>query len=132
MDDFAHHPTAVRETLRAVKSFYTAGRIIAVFEPRTNSSMRKVFQNDYPLSFDGADLVCIRNPPLLHKIPVEQRFSSELLVSDLKNRGIDAHFFPDTDTIIDFLVAAARPEDLVLIMSNGGFNQIHERLLAAL
>jgi UDP-N-acetylmuramate: L-alanyl-gamma-D-glutamyl-meso-diaminopimelate ligase len=132
MDDFAHHPTAVRETLRAVKAFYTAGRIIAVFEPRTNSSMRKVFQNDYPLSFDGADMVCIRNPPLLHKIPIEERFSSKLLVSDLKNRGIDARFFPDTETIIDFLVAAARPEDLILIMSNGGFDQIHERLLAAL
>jgi len=132
MDDFAHHPTAVRETLRAVKSAYTTGRIIAVFEPRTNTSMRKVFQNDYPLSFDGADIVCIRNPPLLHKIPVEERFSSELLVSDLKSRGTDAHFFPDTDAIIDFLITAARPEDLVLIMSNGGFDRIHERLLAAL
>ncbi len=132
MDDFAHHPTAVRETLRAVKSFYTAGRIIAVFEPRTNSSMRRVFQNDYALSFDGADLVCIRNPPLLHKIPVEERFSSELLVSDLKNRGIDAHFFPDTKTIIDFLIKAARPGDLILIMSNGGFDRIHERLLTLL
>lgn len=132
MDDFAHHPTAVRETLRAVKSFYTAGRIIAVFEPRTNSSMRKIFQNDYPLSFDGADLVCIPNPPLLHKIPVAERFSSELLVSDLKCRGIDAHFFPDTEAIIDFLIKAARPEDLILIMSNGGFDRIHERLLDAL
>ena len=132
MDDFAHHPTAVRETLRAVKSLYTAGRIIAVFEPRTNSSMRKVFQNDYSLSFDGADLVCIRNPPLLHKIPVEERFSAGLLVSDLQSRGVDAHFFPDTDAIIDFLISAARPEDLVLIMSNGGFDRIHERLLAAL
>ena len=132
MDDFAHHPTAVRETLRAVKSFYTAGRIIAVFEPRTNSSMRKIFQNDYPLSFDGADLVCIPNPPLLHKIPVAERFSSELLVSDLTCRGIDAHFFPDTDAIIDFLVTAARPDDTILIMSNGGFDRIHERLLDAL
>lgn len=132
MDDFAHHPTAVRETLAAVKSVYTAGRIIAVFEPRTNSSMRRVFQNDYPQSFDGADLVCIRKPPLLHKIPVAERFSSELLVSDLKHRGIDARFFQDTDAIIDFLISAARPEDLVLIMSNGGFDRIHERLLAAL
>lgn len=129
---FAHHPTAVRETLRAVKSAYTTGRIIAVFEPRTHSSMRKVFQNDYPLSFDGADIVCIRNPPLLHKIPVEERFSSELLVSDLKSRGKDAHFFQDTDTIIDFLITAARHEDLVLIMSSSGFDRIHERLLAAL
>ena len=132
MDDFAHHPTAVRETLRAVKSFYTAGRIIAVFEPRTNSSMRKVFQNDYPLSFDGADIVCIRNPPLLDKIPVHERFSAELLVSDLKSRGIDAHFFPDTEAIIDFLVTAARTEDIILVMSNGGFDRIHERLLAVL
>lgn len=132
MDDFAHHPTAVRETLRAVKSFYTSGRIIAVFEPRTNSSMRRVFQQEYPLSFDGADIACIRKPPLLDKIPVADRFSSELLVSDLINRGIDAHFFPDTDAVIDFLITTAKPDDLILIMSNGGFDRIHERLLAAL
>jgi UDP-N-acetylmuramate: L-alanyl-gamma-D-glutamyl-meso-diaminopimelate ligase len=132
MDDFAHHPTAVRETLRAVKSFHTSGRVIAVFEPRTNSSMRNIFQKDYPLSFDGADTVCIRKPPHLNKIPVDERFSSELLVSDLKNRKIDAHFFPDTDAIIDFLISAAQPDDLILIMSNGGFDRIHERLLFAL
>ena len=132
MDDFAHHPTAVRETLRAIKSFHIAGRVIAVFEPRTNSSMRNVFQKDYPLSFDGADVVCIRKPSLLDKIPVSERFSSELLVGDLKSRGIDAHFFPNTDTVIEFLIAAAKPGDLVLIMSNGGFDRIHERLLAAL
>lgn len=132
MDDFAHHPTAVRETLRAVKSSHPEGRVIAVFEPRTNSSMRRVFQNHYPLSFDDADLVCIRKPPMLHKIPPEDRFSSEQLVQDLITRGKDAHYFPDTDTIIDFLTTAARPQDLILIMSNGGFDGIHERLLAAL
>ena len=76
--------------------------------------------------------MCIRNPPLLYKIPVQERFSAELLVSDIKRRGIDARFFPDTETIIDFLVTAARPDDLVLIMSNGGFDHIHERLLAVL
>lgn len=132
MDDFAHHPTAVRETIRAVRPFYPEGRIIAVFEPRTNSSMRKVFQNDYPLSFDGADIVCIRKPPLLHKIPSEERFSSEQLVNDLSARGINARFFPDTDTIIAFLTAIAKPGDLILVMSNGGFDQIHQRLLTAL
>jgi UDP-N-acetylmuramate: L-alanyl-gamma-D-glutamyl-meso-diaminopimelate ligase len=132
MDDFAHHPTAVRETVRAVKSYHKTGRVIAVFEPRTNSSMRQVFQKDYSLSFDGVDRVCIRKPPLLDKIPVDERFSSELLVSDLQNRGIDAHFFQDTDTIIDFLVETTKPDDLILIMSNGGFDRIHERLLAAL
>ena len=132
MDDFAHHPTAVRETIRAVRPFYSKGRIIAVFEPRTNSSMRNVFQKDYPLSFDAADIVCIRKPPLLHKIPPEERFSSEQLVSDLSARGIEAHFFADTDAIIAFLTFTAKPGDLILIMSNGGFDQIHQRLLAAL
>ena len=132
MDDFAHHPTAVRETVRAVKPFYPDGRLIAVFEPRTNTSMRDVFQDVYPQSFDGADLICIRKPPLLEKIPQGERFSSRKLVADLVSRGKDAHFFETTEEIIDFLKKAARPGDLVLIMSNGGFDNIHERLLEAL
>jgi UDP-N-acetylmuramate: L-alanyl-gamma-D-glutamyl-meso-diaminopimelate ligase len=132
MDDFAHHPTAVRETIKAVKPFHRPGRIIAVFEPRTNSSMRKVFQDVYPLSFDGADIICISRPPLLEKIPSDERFSSEKLVEDLKRRGKDAHYFEDTQSIIDFLVKESSSGDLLLIMSNGGFENIHERLLAAL
>ena len=132
MDDFAHHPTAVRETIRAVRPFFSRGRIVAVFEPRTNSSMRDIFQQAYAASFDGADLVCIRRPPLLEKIPPEQRFSSETLVADLTDRGIAARYFPDTDTIIEFLQGEARSGDLVLVMSNGGFDNIHERLLQRL
>jgi len=132
IDDFAHHPTAVRETIKAVKPFYPDGRLIAVFEPRTNSSMRKVFQNIYPLSFNEADLICIRKPPLLEKIPVDERFSSEKLVDDLNNRGKNAHYFPDTESIIDFLIQETRPGDVILIMSNGGFDNIHDRLLKAL
>jgi UDP-N-acetylmuramate: L-alanyl-gamma-D-glutamyl-meso-diaminopimelate ligase len=132
IDDFAHHPTAVRETVRAVKSVHSNGRLIAVFEPRTNTSMRSIFQNDYPQSFEMADLICIRQPPLLKKIPPGRRFSSEQLVNDLKSRGKDAHFFQDTDAIIAFLSTTARPQDLILIMSNGGFDNIHERLLKAL
>ena len=132
MDDFAHHPTAVRETLRAVKPFYPNGRLIAVFEPRTNSSMRNIFQNIYPLSFDGADIICIRQPSLLDKIPLNERFSSPQLVNDLMKLGKDAHFFPDTDEIIDFLITEAKSGDLILVMSNGGFDNIHERLLKSL
>lgn len=132
MDDFAHHPTAVRETVAAVKDFYTDGRLIAVFEPRTNTSMRAVFQDVYPESFDRADIICIRRPPLLKKIPENERFSSEKLVEDLCARQQDAHFFQDTDEIISFVVEIARPKDVVLVMSNGGFDNIHERLLAAL
>jgi len=132
IDDFAHHPTAVRETIRAVKPFYPDGRLVAVFEPRTNSSMRRVFQDIYPLSFDQADVICIRKPPLLEKIPPLDRFSSEKLVDDLNNRGKSAHYFPETESIINFLVKEARPGDVILIMSNGGFDNIHERLLKAL
>jgi UDP-N-acetylmuramate: L-alanyl-gamma-D-glutamyl-meso-diaminopimelate ligase len=129
MDDFAHHPTAVRETVTAVKSFQSPQRLIAVFEPRTNSSMRDVFQKVYPLAFDDADLICIRQPPLLQKIPVAQRFSSEKLVADLKQRGKDAHFFADTEGIVEFLIQHAAPGDLILVMSNGGFDAIHQKLL---
>lgn len=132
MDDFAHHPTAVRETIKAVKPFYRRGRVIAVFEPRTNSSMRKVFQDVYPLSFDGADIICISRPPLLEKIPPGERFSSKRLVEDLKSQGKNAYYFENTQSIIDFLAGESKPGDLILVMSNGGFENIHERLLAAL
>lgn len=132
MDDFAHHPTEVVETLAAVRAFYTSNRIIAVFEPRTNSNRRKVFQNVYPESFDDADLVCIRKPPMLDKIPPQERFSSEQLTQDLKNRGKEAFYFPDTEAIIEYLVKIERPEDVILIMSSGGFDNIHERLLKRL
>jgi len=128
IDDFAHHPTAVRETVQAVKRFYPS-RLVAVFEPRTNTSMRDVFQETYASCFDQADLVCIRQPALLAKIPEGQRFSSARLVADLRARGREAHFFEDTDQILTFLKERLRPQDVVLIMSNGGFDNIHARLL---
>ncbi|MCK4985270.1 MAG: UDP-N-acetylmuramate:L-alanyl-gamma-D-glutamyl-meso-diaminopimelate ligase, partial [Desulfobacterales bacterium] len=129
MDDFAHHPTAVRETLEAVKSFYAQKRLIAVFEPRTHSSMRNVFQNIYPQSFDFADRFCIRQPPLLEKIPTAERFSSEQLVADLKKRGKDAHFFADTDSIITSKRSLLINSIGYKHPANGGFDNIHERLL---
>ncbi len=132
MDDFAHHPTAVVETIDAVKSYYGRQRVIAVFEPRTNSSRRNVFQSQYAAAFDRADMVCIRQPPLLEKIPLEQRFSSEQLVADLKARGKAAAYFPDTEAIIDFLLRESHHGDVLLVMSNGGFDNIHARLLERL
>ncbi len=132
MDDFAHHPTEVSETIAAARSFYQNKRILAVFEPRTNSSRRKVFQDRYPESFDMADMVFIRKPPMLDKIPVEERFSSEQLAQDLIARGKDAFYFPDTDAIIEQLIIIARPDDVILIMSNGAFDNIHDRLLKRL
>jgi UDP-N-acetylmuramate: L-alanyl-gamma-D-glutamyl-meso-diaminopimelate ligase len=132
IDDFAHHPTAVSVTTRAVKSFYNGRRLIAVFEPRTNSSRRDVFQEVYPGSFDAADVICVRQAPLLEKIPEARRFSARRLVSDLCTAGKAAYFFEDTEAILDFIGDQARPGDVVLIMSNGGFDNIHQRLLERL
>ena len=132
IDDFAHHPTAVRETLGAVRTWFAHNRIVAVFEPRTHSSMRKVFQRDYAVVFDAADRVLVRRPSAIAKVPQAERGSSEQLVADLTRRGLDAVHFEDTDAIISDLVATSRSGDVILIMSNGGFDNIHERLLEAL
>ncbi|MFP4000254.1 MAG: glutamate ligase domain-containing protein, partial [Desulfobacterales bacterium] len=132
IDDFAHHPTAVRETIAAVRSVYPENRLIAVFEPRTNTSMRSVFQEVYPLSFEKADMVCVRKPPLLQKVPEGRRFSSQKLAEDLGKRGVNAGYFEDTEEIVGFLKDEAAFGDVILVMSNGGFDNIHERLLAVL
>ncbi|WP_299978085.1 UDP-N-acetylmuramate:L-alanyl-gamma-D-glutamyl-meso-diaminopimelate ligase [Desulfobacula sp.] len=129
MDDFAHHPTAVRETIKAVKPFYKDGRVIAVFEPRTNTSMRNIFQDTYPDSFLDADMVCICEPGIKKNIPPKDKFSTRQLVADIEKKGIDAYYFKNCDAVIGFLVSKLRPEDLVLIMSNGGFDNIHIKLL---
>ncbi len=129
MDDFAHHPTAVRETIQALKPFYRDGRIIAVFEPRTNSSMRKVFQDSYPDSFMGADMVCICEPSVKKNIPDQERLSIRQLIIDIEKKGIQALYFENTDRLLSFLISELTDKDLALIMSNGGFDNIHEKLL---
>jgi UDP-N-acetylmuramate: L-alanyl-gamma-D-glutamyl-meso-diaminopimelate ligase len=129
MDDFAHHPTAVRETIRAVKPYYRQGRVIAVFEPRTNTSMRTFFQQDYPISFQDADMAYICEPAVKKNIPAEEKFDVAKLADDIRALGMQAFYFADTTALLDHLVPQLKPNDLVLIMSNGGFDNIHERLL---
>lgn len=132
MDDFAHHPTAVRETIKALKPFYKDGRVIAVFEPRTNTSMRNIFQNIYPDSFFDADMVCVCEPDVKKKIPEKDKFSTQKLVADIETKGIAAYHFKNSDAVINFLVPELRSNDLVLIMSNGGFDNIHHKLLESI
>ena len=129
MDDFAHHPTAVRETIKGVKPFYKDGRVIAVFEPRTNTSMRNIFQTTYPKSFLDADMVCICEPGVKKQITEKDKFSTKKLVADIEKSGVEAYHFETTEAVIRFLVPKLQPDDLILIMSNGGFDNIHTRLL---
>ncbi len=132
IDDFAHHPTAVRETLAALKEAYAGQRLVTVFEPRTNSSRRAIFQEDYVSAFDAADLILIRNPLPLANVPAAELFSSAQLASDLRTRGLDARTFADTNMILDHLMTILTPGDVVAILSNGGFDDIHSRLLEQL
>jgi UDP-N-acetylmuramate: L-alanyl-gamma-D-glutamyl-meso-diaminopimelate ligase len=132
IDDFAHHPTAVKETVAALADAYAGRRLVVVFEPRTNTSRRSVFQQEYVKVFDKADKVVIKEPDALQNIPEEERFSSEKLVDHLVARGVDGHYFQNTDLILDYLLGILQPGDVVAILSNGGFDNIHTRLLTQL
>lgn len=132
IDDFAHHPTAVRETLAALKQGYPGRRLVAVFEPRTNSSRRAVFQQQYSTVFDSADLILLREPVPLAGFTKEELFSSKQLAEDLRKRGLPATAFDDTSQILGNLEQTLLPGDVVAILSNGGFDTIHVRLLEIL
>ena len=130
IDDFAHHPTAVRETLAALKSGYSDRRLVTVFEPRTNSSRRAIFQKDYAAAFDSADLILLKEPSPIEGLAKEELFSSARLASDLINNGkLAAEAFETTDEILNRLKNILQEGDVVAILSNGGFDNIHVRLL---
>src|SRR5262249_29480453 len=130
-DDFAHHPTAVAETLAGLRASNPAARIWAIFEPRSASSCRRVFQGDFAVAFAGADEVLLA-PVFRSTLPEDQRLSIPRLVHDLRQLGQAARDPGSIDEIIDIVVREHRSGDLVLIMSNGGFGGIHQRLLKAL
>ncbi len=129
IDDFAHHPTAVRETLAGLKTAYEGHRLVCVFEPRTNSSRRAVFQEKYVEAFDSADIVLIRNPLPLAGVAENDHLSAGKLASDLQIRGVTARPFASTDAILKHLEDMVREGDIVAVLSNGGFDDIHVRLL---
>jgi UDP-N-acetylmuramate: L-alanyl-gamma-D-glutamyl-meso-diaminopimelate ligase len=130
-DDFAHHPTAVAETLAGVRGANPTGRVWAVFEPRSASSCRRIFQDDFARAFGAADEVLIA-PVFRSTLPEAERLSVPKLVRDLHDRGQSAREADSIDDIIAGIVREHRPGDLVVIMSNGGFGGIHQKLLRAL
>ncbi len=132
IDDFAHHPTAVRETLAALREKYAHGRLIAVYEPRSLTSRQRVFQKEYESAFDAADIVVIAKLFEPERFAPEARLSPTELVDAIGARGPEACHIEDVAEIVDFLASRLETGDTVAIMSNGGFDQIHEKLLAAL
>jgi UDP-N-acetylmuramate: L-alanyl-gamma-D-glutamyl-meso-diaminopimelate ligase len=130
-DDFAHHPTAVDETLKAVRRSAPGRRIWAIFEPRSASSCRRIFQDDFARAFAGADEVVIASV-FRSSLPAEERLSESRLVEDLTAKRVHARHLPDVDAIVDTVSREARQGDMIVVMSNGGFGGIHRKLLAAL
>ena len=133
IDDFAHHPTAVRETLRALRARYKDRRLIAVFEPRSWSSRLAVFQEDYANAFASADYVVIASVFDSQKVTEKGRaLDTAALIDAISKQGKPAFALPDADQIVAHIGPELRSGDVVAIMSNGGFGGIHEKVLGAL
>jgi UDP-N-acetylmuramate: L-alanyl-gamma-D-glutamyl-meso-diaminopimelate ligase len=133
LEDFAHPPTAVRETLRALRRLVPAGgRLFAAFEPRSFTSRTRIFQDDFARALSLADVVVVAAAHLPGKVPEERRLSEEALVGGIRALGKDARFVPGVAEIVGRLTEELRAGDTVVLLSNGGFGGIQGRLLAAL
>jgi UDP-N-acetylmuramate: L-alanyl-gamma-D-glutamyl-meso-diaminopimelate ligase len=135
IDDFAHHPTAVAETIGGVRAKYldgSHGRLVAVFEPRSNSSRRNVFQDRYAGAFSGADLAVVSAPFSAASLGEEERLDHQKLCAEIENSGVKAVPLAGADAIVDFLHSELRDGDVVLVMSNGSFDGLVAKLTGRL
>jgi UDP-N-acetylmuramate: L-alanyl-gamma-D-glutamyl-meso-diaminopimelate ligase len=132
IDDFGHHPTAIASTLEALRHRYRGNRLWAVFEPRSNTTRRAVFQQQLPDALKLADGVFIAQVAKLEQIPEEERLNPERVVAAIAKAGRPAFYERNADAIVDRIVPMLRPNDVVAVFSNGGFDNIHEKLLARL
>jgi UDP-N-acetylmuramate: L-alanyl-gamma-D-glutamyl-meso-diaminopimelate ligase len=132
IDDFGHHPTAIGQTLHALRQRYPGHRIWAIFEPRSNTTRRAVFQQQLPDALKVADGVFIAQVAKLEQIPQEERLKPEAVVDAIAATGRPAFYEKNADAIVDRIVPMLQRNDIVAVFSNGGFDNIHEKLLARL
>lgn len=129
IDDFAHHPTAVKTTLEGLRLKYPGKRLVTLFEPRSATSRRNIFQKEYAVAFGSADLVYIAKPYDQSLIDKSQRFSSSQLVEDLRRQGLQANELLNVDELLPRLIQDLHSGDVVAVLSNGGFDGLIPRLL---
>jgi UDP-N-acetylmuramate: L-alanyl-gamma-D-glutamyl-meso-diaminopimelate ligase len=129
IDDFGHHPTAIRETLSALRRRYPGRRLWAIFEPRSNTTRRAVFQRELPEALQLADGIFISQVAALEQIPEKERLHPESVTKALRGAGRAAFYEPDADTIVEKIIPLLKTDDVVTIFSNGGFDGIHLKLL---
>ena len=132
VDDFGHHPTAIRETLRALRVRFPGRRLWAVFEPRSNTTRRNVFQQELADALERADQVLVAGVARLEQLRADERLNPEKLMQDLTLAGIPSVYLPTVEAILDHLGARVKSGDVVCVFSNGGFGDIHNRLLKQL
>jgi UDP-N-acetylmuramate: L-alanyl-gamma-D-glutamyl-meso-diaminopimelate ligase len=132
VDDFAHHPTAVRETLGGIRERYHGRRVLAAFEPRSNTSRRNIHQHAYGDALRTADAVFLKVPEPHDKVPLDEQLDVPAIVTALNARGVPAHGANDVDELVRLVAGEARAGDLVLVMSNGAFGGFVPKLIDAL
>ena len=132
IDDFGHHPTAIAQTLTALRQRYSGHRIWAIFEPRSNTTRRAVFQEQLPDALKLADGVFISQVARLEQIPEKERLHPEAVVESIAQTGRPAFYEENADAIVDRIAPKLQPKDVVAVFSNGAFDNIHEKLLARL
>ena len=131
-DDFAHHPTAVSETLRGVRNQFPDTRVWAIFEPRSQTARRRIFEAEFTKALQEADVAVIASPFSTSHLTPDNVIRPEQMVQSIRAGGGEAHTFESTAEIVTFVSGQARSGDRIVVMSNGGFDGIHQRLLGAL
>ena len=132
IDDFAHHPTAIRLAVQSLRQSHPDSRLWILFEPRSNTTRRAVFQSELAEALAGADFAIVAAMTDLHKIPENDRLNPDLLSADIARLGGQGWYLPDIETIIAKVKLNARSGDIIAVLSNGGFGGIHQKLLTAL
>ncbi|MBV9390834.1 MAG: UDP-N-acetylmuramate:L-alanyl-gamma-D-glutamyl-meso-diaminopimelate ligase, partial [Verrucomicrobia bacterium] len=132
IDDFGHHPTAIRETITALRYQYPGQKIWAIFEPRSNTTRRAVFQKEIPAALGLADRVILAEIPRLELLPEKDRLDPLGVVATIKAEGVPAFYEPSVAEIIERVRPSAKPGDVIVVFSNGGFDEIHQKLLTEL
>ena len=132
IDDFGHHPTAICETLTALRVRFPGRRLWAIFEPRSNTTRRRIFQGELATALSSADGVFVSKVDRLDELAEEDRLQPEKLVADITALGRPAQYLADADAIVAALTPQALPGDVVVVFSNGAFGGIHAKLLRAL
>ncbi len=129
IDDFAHHPTAIRETLKALKQRFPERQTWAIFEPRSNTTRRNHFQTELADALRLAKHVLVAEVAKLDQVPKEERLNPEQLMQDIQATGTNAGYFLTADDIVEYVIPLAKPGDILCVLSNGGFDNIHQKLL---